>query len=364
MSGTSHRIERARAWLNAEGLDCLIVAGPVPVNHLLGYWRYFGGAAAAVIDADGDTRLVVAHDEAETAEQSAAGSVHAYGERGFGLVPDQAPLLAAALAALAQVQGAAGVGFASDTPGLEGRLGELLRVPLTNASDELARIRLLKDADELERIRHSYELAWDAQETVRHRAAAGTSEIELFTAGLATAQLAAGQPIEFLGDLLCGVRSAEVCAPIRVASKATAAEGEAIVSDLVVGCEGYWGDTAETLIAGESDEVSDVRHELRGILDRGAEQLKPGRRAAEVFETMRALIAEAFPSGEFPHHGGHGVGLSSYEDPHVIPGDESELEAGMVIALEPGVYFPGRFGARVEQMYVVTPAGGRELRGL
>jgi Xaa-Pro aminopeptidase len=308
---------------------------------------------------------VVAHDEAQTArERTAADSVHTYGERGFGLVPDHTPLLAAALAALPQVRASARLGFASETPGLESHLRGLVPVPLTSAVDELARIRLVKDADELERIRHSYELAWQAQEAVREHAAAGTSEIELFTAGLAAAQLAAGEPIAFLGDMLCGVRSAEVCAPIRVPSRTVAAEGEAIISDLVVGCGGYWGDTAETLVAGRSDELSDVRDELRSILDRAATQLTPGRPAAEVFETIRALIAEAFPSGEFPHHGGHGVGLGSYEDPHVIPGDESALDAGMVVALEPGVYFPGRYGARVEQMYVVTAAGGYELRGI
>jgi Xaa-Pro aminopeptidase len=364
-AGAPHRIERARAWMAAKGLDCLVAAGPVAVNHLLGYWRYFGGVAAAVVNADGDRRLIVAHDEGETArEHGAADSVHTYGGRGFGLVPDQTPLLAAALAALPDVADAAGIGFASDVPGLEARLRERVRAPLRSAAEELARIRLVKDADELARIRRSYELAWAAQETVRERAAPGTSEIELFTAAQASAQLAAGAPIEFLGDLLCGARSAEVCAPIRVASRTAPAQGDAIVVDLAVGCEGYWGDTAETLVVGESEEVGGAREELRAILDRCAAQLTPGRTAAEVFETMRALIEQALPGGEFPHHGGHGVGLGSYDDPHVIPDDESPLEAGMVIALEPGVYFPRRFGARVEQMYVVAPGGGRELRSL
>jgi len=77
---------------------------------------------------------------------------------------------------------------------------------------------------------------------------------------------------------------------------------------------------------------------------------------------MRGEIEATFPAGEFPHHGGHGVGLSSFEDPHVIPGDETPLEPGMVIALEPGVYFPGRFGVRVERLYVVAADGGVELR--
>jgi Xaa-Pro aminopeptidase len=77
---------------------------------------------------------------------------------------------------------------------------------------------------------------------------------------------------------------------------------------------------------------------------------------------MQRQIAESFPGGEFPHHGGHGVGLGSFEDPHVIPTDETPFEAGMVLALEPGVYFQGRYGARVEELYLVTDGGGVELR--
>ncbi len=57
---------------------------------------------------------------------------------------------------------------------------------------------------------------------------------------------------------------------------------------------------------------------------------------------MRDRIAAAWPDGEFPHHGGHGVGLSVFDDPHVIPADEQPLESWMVMALEPGVYLPGR----------------------
>lgn len=358
------RVQRLCAWMAEQGLDCVVAAGAQAVNHLLGYWRYFGGAAAAVIEQSGARTLVVARDEAESAEMPLdACTVLAYGERGFGLVPDQVPALADALASLPQLGGAGGVGLAGELPRLAQLLGERLGRVTCDASAELERIRLVKDADELERIRRSYELAWTAQQAVREQAVAGVSEIELFTAGQSAAQLVAGEPIEFMGDLLCGARSGEVCAPIRVASPVAAAPGDAIVSDLVVGCRGYWGDTAETLVVGERPEVDATRAQLLELLADGARMLTPGRPASEVFATLRDGIAAAFPSGEFPHHGGHGVGLGSYEDPHVIPGDEATLQAGMVIALEPGVYFAGRFGARVERMYVVDEAGGQEITG-
>jgi Xaa-Pro aminopeptidase len=346
-----------------EQLDCVVAAGSLAVNHLVRYWRYFGGPAAAVISADGTRALLVGHDEGESAEElGLADSVHTYGTRGFGLVPDPAPQIAHAISALPQLNAATQVGVASEIPTLTQQLRALCDPPFVNAHQALERIRLVKDEDELELIAHSYQLAWRAQRAVEEHARPGASEIELFTAAQSAAQLAAAEPIEFLGDLLCGARTAGVCAPIRVASSATLASSDAVVSDLVVGCEGYWGDTAETLIVGDWTEVSDVRTELRGVLDACSALLTPGRPSREVFEAMSERIAHSFPGGEFPHHGGHGIGLGFYDDPHVIPTDEMTLEAGMVLALEPGVYFPDRFGARVEQMYVVREGGGLELR--
>ena len=75
---------------------------------------------------------------------------------------------------------------------------------------------------------------------------------------------------------------------------------------------------------------------------------------------MREQINARYPDGVFPHHGGHGLGVGVGEDPQIIPSEESVIEAGMVFAVEPGVYFGGRFGVRVEDTYVVTDQGGGE----
>jgi Xaa-Pro dipeptidase len=360
--GHPHRVDRLCAFMADEGLEVVVAAGAETVNHLCGYWRYFGSPAGLVVGHDGLRTLVVQVDESEGAlGERFADDVATYGSRGFGLVPDQRPLLAAAVAELPRVAAARRLGVASD-----GDFAQLLarhvRASLFDAGPPLRSIRLVKDPDELARILAAYELAWTAQEAVRRQVRPGAAEIELFTAGLGAAQLAGGEPIAFLGDLLSGRRAAEVCAPIRVAGRRRLAAGDAVVADLVVGLRGYWGDTAETLVVGANAEVESVRAELLEILDRTAHLLTPGRTGAEVFAAMHAEIAASFPDGEFPHHGGHGVGLSSFEDPHMIPDDMTPLEAGMVIALEPGVYFAGRFGARTEKMFVVRRGGGSELR--
>ena len=357
------RVERLTRWLVESGLDCAVVFGPDYVNHLAGYWRYFGGAAAVVVGGTGERTLVVALDEAPIArELSSADHVSSYGERGFGLDLDPLGTLIPEVMSVAEVAGARRVGVASELPGAEKRLAAATSAELVSAADELARIRLLKDADELERIGVSYDLCWTAQQAIAQASVPGASEIEIFTAAQSAAQLAAGTQIELVGDLLSGPNAAEVCSPIRLAGRRIVAAGDAVVADIVVRCLGYWGDSAETHPVGSSAELPAIRDELCEIRRSAAAQLVPGATGADVFAEMHRRIMSAFPAGEFPHHGGHGIGLGSFEDPHVIPTDTTPLETGMVIALEPGVYFAGRSGARVEELYVVTADGGVELR--
>jgi Xaa-Pro aminopeptidase len=358
-----NRIVRLRSAMAERGLDAVVAAGAAPVTHLCGYWRYFGSLPALVVGADGVRTLFVQVDEADEARECRlVDDVATYGSRGFGLVPDPAPLLAEVVAESPVLARATAVGLAADGGTFADALAGRLTASIADVTPVLAAIRRVKDRDELERILAAYELAWTAQGAVRNALRPGISEIELFTAGLEAAQLAAGEPIAFLGDLLSGARSAEVCAPIRVAGRRQVEAGDGVIADLVVGRRGYWGDSAETLVAGVDDEVDDVREQLGAVLDRAAGLLVPGSTGAEVFEAMRADIAARFPGGEFPHHGGHGVGLTPFEDPHVIPGDHTPLEPGMALALEPGVYFAGRFGVRVERMFVVGDEGGIELR--
>ena len=173
--------------------------------------------------------------------------------------------------------------------------------------------------------------------------------------------MAAGEPISFNADLLSGENTAGVCAPIRVAGRRRVKAGDPVIADLVVGFRGYWGDSADTVTAGPNAEVESARAELLRILESAAARLVPGARGSDIFESVRADILSSFPLGEFPHHAGHAVGLSSFADPHLIPTDQRPLAAWMVMAVEPGVYF-SEWGARVEQMYVVTPGGGIDVR--
>jgi Xaa-Pro aminopeptidase len=359
-----HRFERLRTWMEAENLDACVTFGPKHVSHLAGYARYYGGPAGVVVARDGTRTLVVMYDEAPVArELGDADAVQPYGERGFGINLEPLPLLAGVVAQLPEIRAARRVGVADELGGMAALLRSTSDAQQVDAMQAIWHIRLVKDPDELTKVLHSYELCWIGQAAVADLAQRpGVTEIELFSAALSAAQTAHGAPIEFTTDLLSGPKTAEVCCPIHVAGPRVVQPGEPVVVDIALGAGGYWGDSAETHIAGDNSEVSQLRSTLLEILAESASLLRPGNTGAAIYESVSKRILETFPGGEFPHHVGHGLALSAFEDPHLIASDHTPLENWMVLAVEPGIYFPGRVGARVENLFVVTPDGGVELR--
>lgn len=345
--------------MEEERLDAVVVAGADNVNHLCGYWRYYGGPSALAVGRDGARTLAVMLDAAAIArELSQADEVAGYGERGFGIDLNPVARLVTAVEAIPAVAAARRIGVSSELPGF----ALSVKAEQVPAGSALHRLRLVKDWDELERIHAAYELCWLGQRAVAAGARAGAEEIGLFTAAQSAAQLAAGGPIEFLCDLLSGSNTAAVCCPIHVAGRRRVEPGDPVIADVVVRANGYWGDTAETHFAGANGEAAEVRETLLAILHEAGAALVPGATGAEIFRLVDERIRAAYPGAEFPHHGGHALGLTSFEDPHLIPSDSRPFEPWMVLAVEPGAYFPGRFGARVENVFVVTPEGGVELR--
>src|SRR5262249_21738868 len=117
-----NRVERLTAWLAEARLDCAVVFGADHVNHLAGYHRYFGGASALAVGADGSRTLVVALDEAPIArELSLADEVVPYGVRGFGLDLDPLGSLIPVVAGLDVVATSHRIGVASEFPGAVAR---------------------------------------------------------------------------------------------------------------------------------------------------------------------------------------------------------------------------------------------------
>ncbi len=363
MERLPNRIDRLVQWMEQNSLDATVGFGSVNAAHLAGYHRYYGGPSCVVVGRDGSVTLAVMFDEVPVAEDlGTAGTVLPYGERGFGLNLNPLPLLADVVAGIDHVRSARRIGFCDELGGMAPLIRAAADAEQVDAGQALHDIRILKDEDELAKVLFSYELCWMAQAKIAELAQPGITEIELFSAALSTAQNANGAPIEFLCDLLSGPLTSKVCCPIHVASPRVVQDGDVVVADVALGARGYFGDSAETHVVGENANASEQRAVLLDILAQAGREMVPGTLSSAIFENVDQRIKKAFPGGEFPHHGGHGISVSAFEDPHLIPTDHTPLQNWMLLACEPGVYYDGVSGARVENIFLVTPDGGVELR--
>jgi Xaa-Pro dipeptidase len=111
-------------------------------------------------------------------------------------------------------------------------------------------------------------------------------------------------------------------------------------------------------VVGQPTAAQRARHAvLEEALAVGEAALKPGVRARDVDQAVRASLAAALGGYTFSHHAGHALGLQGQERPMLIPGDDMVIEPGMVIAIEPGAYLPDTGGMRIEGNYLVTDGG-------
>ncbi|MGW5198431.1 aminopeptidase P family protein [Streptomyces spiralis] len=138
--------------------------------------------------------------------------------------------------------------------------------------------------------------------------------------------------------------------------------GDMVVLDFGGLKDGYGSDTTRTVHVGEpTDEERRVHDIVREAQEAGFRAVRPGAACQEVDRAARAVIAEAGYGEYFIHRTGHGIGVTTHEPPYMIEGEEQPLVPGMCFSVEPGIYLPGRFGVRIEDIVTVTEDAGRRL---
>jgi Xaa-Pro aminopeptidase len=126
---------------------------------------------------------------------------------------------------------------------------------------------------------------------------------------------------------------------------------------------GYCSDCTRTYVAGGEPPEDFLRYYdvlLRAQLA-SCQHARPGVTCASVDAAAREVITEGGYGRYFIHRTGHGIGLSGHEDPYIVEGNEALLEPGMAFSIEPGIYLPGRHGARIEDIVVTTDDGIERL---
>jgi Xaa-Pro aminopeptidase len=148
-------------------------------------------------------------------------------------------------------------------------------------------------------------------------------------------------------------------------SDRTIQAGDLVVWDMGAQVDGYASDCTRTFAVGEISEAAREAYELvRAAQQAGLDAIRPGVSGQEADEAARAVIRDGGHAEHFGHGLGHGVGLEVHEAPRLGTTSDDKLEAGDVVTVEPGVYIPGEFGIRIEDLVVVTEGGHRNLSSL
>jgi Xaa-Pro aminopeptidase len=232
-------------------------------------------------------------------------------------------------------------------------------VRLKNAPELVERARMVKDEEELKLIRAAVRLGATLFGRALEVMRPGVKESEVAAEMEYTARRAGAEEMSFPTIIAAGERSA---LPHGRASQRAIAPGGFVVCDFGVILAGYCSDQTRTVWVGAASEEARSAYEaVKEAQLAAVAAVRPGATVGEVDAAARKVLRKKRLDRYFTHSTGHGVGLEIHEAPRVAAGQKEVLKPGMVITIEPGVYFPGKWGIRIEDMVAVREGGGDVL---
>lgn len=346
------RKKEAAAGAKAAGVDALLVTHRPDVRYLCG----FTGSNAALVLAGG--RSVLFTDGRYTAQAKAEA-------KGTRVVIAKKPAVTAACEWLepAKVRRCGFDGAHTTVAALDGMRkavsGKARRGMFQATNPLVAAMREVKDAEEIACIRKAAALGCRLFGEMLEFMEPGLSEMAVAAELEHRARLAGAEAMSFETIVASGERSAM---PHGRATMAKLPGRGFVTLDFGVSLHGYMSDMTRTVHLGRAR--ADEREVYDSVLEAqeaAVARVAPGVTAGEIDEAARSVLRRAGLGRYFSHSTGHGVGLEIHEGPRLAAKQTQKLEEGMVITIEPGVYMPGRFGVRIEDMVLVTSKGGEVL---
>ncbi len=230
---------------------------------------------------------------------------------------------------------------------------------LVPAEGVVERLRMVKDEAEVQRIRRAESIGDAAFSHILDLIKPGMTENEVALELEWFMRKNGAEKAGFDVVVASGPRGAM---PHARATHKPLARGELVVLDFGAVVDGYRGDMTRTVSLGRAGPEERAMYGLVLRAQKAAlEGMSAGRTGDEVDAMARRVIDEAGHGERFGHGLGHGVGLAVHEEPRLRPSSSTALAPGMVVTVEPGVYLPGRFGVRIEDLVVVESGGVRNL---
>ncbi len=349
------RLDRVAERLRAAGIDAAIITPGADFGYLLGVRPVtHERLTALVLAADGTATVVVPKVELATLRASAVADLRlpqrewVDGEDAHAIVAD---LIG---------RDARRVAVSDVTPALHTvPIADLLGVRLELATDVIRELRMVKDAEELDALRCAGMSIDAVHAQVPQFLRAGRTEREV-AEDIARAIVESGHAEAEFVMVGSGPNGAD---PHHEVSDRIIRDGEIVVVDIGGPMpSGYCSDSTRTYVVGTPDPAAAERIAVLERAQQAAvDAVRPGVTAHAVDAAARDVLAAAGLGEAFVHRTGHGIGLDVHEEPYIAPGNDLVLREGMAFSIEPGIYFPGEWGARIEDIVVVTASGVERL---
>ena len=238
-------------------------------------------------------------------------------------------------------------------------LADRLGIVPVLATDVLRTLRMVKDPAEIDALRKAGAAIDRVHARVPEFLVPGRTEADV-AADIDEAIVAEGHSAAAFIIVGSGPHGAD---PHHEVSDRELQAGDIVVVDIGGPYEpGYNSDSTRTYSLGEpSPEVAQQYSVLQRAQQVAVDAVRPGVTAEQVDAAARDVLAEAGLAEYFVHRTGHGIGLSVHEEPYIVAGNDLPLEPGMAFSIEPGIYFPGKWGARIEDIVIVTADGAEPV---
>ena len=345
------RMARVRARMADRAVDVLLLSTGADLPWLTGYEALeTERLTMLVLPRDGDATIVVPRLEAARVREQAGA---------FSLVTwDESDDPVEIVARLAGSPGTAAIGDHTWARFVLDLQRALSRTTFRRASEVTGPLRLVKDAAEVDALRAAARAVDAIAGAMRARPFGGRTEADVHRE-LVQRMLDAGHERANFAIVGSGPNGAS---PHHEAGSRVIEPGDVVVCDFGGSMRHYCSDITRLFVVGEpSAEVRDTYAVLVGAQEQAVRAARVGTPGEEVDATARRIISDAGYGEHFIHRTGHGIGVETHEEPYIVAGNPTPLVPGNAFSIEPGIYLPGRFGLRLEDIVVATPDGPERL---
>ncbi len=240
------------------------------------------------------------------------------------------------------------------------QLGELLTsCECIKASRIMSQLRIIKHERELANLIQAAEIADRVGEEMVGYLEPGLSESQVSIEMENRLKEYSREGVAFSPLVAAGANSAS---PHHISGDYILQEGDFVSLDFGCTINGYSSDMTRTYSLGEpTEEMELVYNTVREAQEAAIQSVVPGVKCSEVDAAARNHIAENGYGDYFIHRTGHGIGLDYHEEPYIVFNNHLPLKPGMVFTIEPGIYLPGKYGVRIEDVVAVTAEGVKVL---